>query len=80
MKKIEEDVMLIDDQNNKLNKVRHGIFLPDGLQSACSIFEYTPILGHTQDSVKCLTRVLNRGFLTLRTADALQSSKSTWTN
>lgn len=47
MKKIEEDVMVVDDQNNKLNKVSDGIFLQDGLQSAYSVFEYPPILGHT---------------------------------
>lgn len=43
MKKIEEDVMVVDDQNNKLNKVSNVIFLKDGLQ----IFSYPQILGHT---------------------------------
>lgn len=32
MKKMEEDVMVIDDQNNKLNKVRNTIFLQGELQ------------------------------------------------
>lgn len=45
MKKIEEDVMVVDDQNNKLNKVSNVIFLKDGLQMR--IFNYPLILGHT---------------------------------
>lgn len=32
MKKIEEDVMVVDDQNNKLNKVTDAIFLWDARQ------------------------------------------------
>lgn len=45
MKKIEEDVMVVDDQNNKLNKVSNVIFPKDGLQM--HIFTYKPILGCT---------------------------------
>lgn len=44
MKKIEEDVMVIDDQNSKLNKVSDDIFLEFVLQM--HIFKYPPILGH----------------------------------
>lgn len=36
IKKFEEEVMVVDDQNNKLNKVSDGIFLQDGLQGAYS--------------------------------------------
>lgn len=45
MKKIEEDVMVVDDQNNKLNKVSNVIFLENGLQM--HIFNYPRLLGHT---------------------------------
>lgn len=40
MKKVEEDVMVVDDQNNKLNKVSHGIFLQDGYIGYLSTHQY----------------------------------------
>lgn len=46
LKKIEEDVMMIDDHNNKLNKVSHGV---------CFLKVQRPVNWHVWDvNVWCL--------------------------
>lgn len=43
MKKIEEDLMVVDDQNNKLNKVGNGIFLMDYTVHIAGVFSVTEV-------------------------------------